>query len=227
LNSMLRFRALAGGMTMALLIGVAPASAKPRSDDHKQAGRRGAAAAQRPAPRPEPRMQPRMTNPKGAGERTPVERAPLGVGLKELSQLPPEQRTQRLMSDPSFQKLPPQRQRQMLKALDKLNALTPEQQQRVITRMHDLGELNPEQRQGLEQIFNQFQMMTPDRRQAFRAAYNNLRQLPPEQREMRMSRPQFQARFSPAELDSLHRALDLNLPADVVGARPNPNLPPI
>ena len=115
----------------------------------------------------------------------------------------------------------------MLNALDKLNAMTPEQQQRMITRLHDLGELNPEQRQGLEQIFNQFQSMTPDRRQAFKAAYNNLRQLPPEQRAMRMSRPQFQARFSPAELDSLHRALDLNLPADVVGARPNPNLPPI
>ncbi len=223
MNSPAPVRALVGGVAMALLIGLAPASARPRSGDHKQAGRRGAEATQRPAPRPEPRM----AQPKGGGERTPVERAPLGVGLRELSQLPPEQRAQRLMSDPAFQKLPPQRQRQMLNALNKLNAMSPEQQQRVITRMHDLGELNPEQRQGLEQIFTQFQMMTPDRRQAFRAAYNNLRQLPPEQRALRMSRPQFQARFSPAELDSLHRALDLNLPADVVGARPNPNLPPV
>lgn len=161
--------------------------------------------------------QPRVRN-------QPEHRAPLGSGLEALSKLPPEQREQALRDDPNFQKLPPERQERMLNNLRRLNAMTPEQQQRVIQRLHDLGELNPRQRAGLEQIFNQFQQMPPERRQAFRAAYNNLRQLPPEQREMRMSQPQFQQRFSPDELKSLHQALDLDLPADVVGSRPGGGL---
>jgi len=98
--------------------------------------------------------------------------------------------------------------------------MTPQQQQRVIRRLRNLGRLSPRQRAGLLQIFRQFQSLPPARRQAFRAAYNNLRQLPPAQRALRMSRPQFQQRFSPAELNALRQALDLNLPADVVGARP-------
>lgn len=183
---------------------------------------RGAAPAFRvarpPAPAPEVRPQetPRETSPAAeAGQRPP-----LGVGLERLAALPPEQREQRLRSDPNFQRLPPERQQQMLRSLDKLNAMTPQQQQRLITRMRDLGRLNAEQRAGLENIFHQFQAMPPEQRRAFRTAYNNLRMLPPEQRERRMSRPEFQSRFSPEQLQSLHQALALNLPADVVGVKP-------
>jgi|GEM_PF-5220407 len=150
----------------------------------------------------------------------PAARPPLGSGLEKLSQLPPDQREQALRSNPDFQKLPPERQQQVIKSLNRLNAMTPEQQQRTIERMRDLGKLNPEQRAGLESVFNQFQGMTPDRRRAFRQAYNNLRMLPPEQRDLRMSQPGFQQRFSPDEIQGLHKALDLNLPGDVIGARP-------
>src|SRR6185437_9138235 len=137
----------------------------------------------------------------------PAARPPLGTGLERLSQLPPSQR-----------------QQQVIKSLNRLNAMTPEQQQRTIQRMRDLGKLNPDQRAGLESVFNQFQGMTPDRRRAFRQAYNNLRQLPPEQRDLRMSQPGFQQRFSPDEIQGLHKALDLNLPSDVIGARPSGGL---
>lgn len=187
-----------------------------------QRGRRFA-----PPPRPfrADTLPPRDRNPNlGNTTGNNVRRAPLGSGLEALSKLPPGDREQALRDDPNFQKLPPERQQRMLNNLRRLNAMTPVQQQRMIQRLHDLGELNPRQRAGLEQIFQQFQQMPPERRRAFRAAYNNLRQLPPEQREMRMSRPLFQQRFSPDELKSLHQALDLNLPTDVVGARPNGGL---
>ncbi|MGH9392594.1 MAG: DUF3106 domain-containing protein [Terriglobales bacterium] len=162
----------------------------------------------------------RHFSPPAATRVMPRPRAPLGSGLERLSQVPPAQREQQLRASPDFQKLPPERQQQLLNGLKRLNAMTPEQQQRTIERLHDLGKLNPEQRAGLEQIFVQFQTMPPDRRRAFRQAYNNLRMLPPEQRELRMAQPGFQQRFSSDERTSLHQALGLNLPPDVVGARP-------
>jgi len=170
--------------------------------------------------RAHPPAMPRMSGPRISEPQITIPRAKLGSGIEQLSKLPPDEREQALRDDPAFQKLPPERQAKALESLHRLNAMTPEQQQRVIQRMRDLGRLTPDQRQGLEQIFHQFQAMPPERRRAFRAAYNNLRLLPPEQRELRMSQPRFQDRFSPDEIQSLHRALALDLPGDVVGSRP-------
>ncbi len=148
-------------------------------------------------------------------------RPPLGAGLQRLFQLPPGQRESALRGDPAFQRLPPARQRQLLNGLRRLNAMPPAQQRRVIRRMQDLGRLTPPQRAGLMRVFRQFQAMPPAQRRAFRMAYNNLRQLPPTQRALRMNQPGFQRRFSAQQIQALRQALHLNLPSDVVGARPN------
>jgi hypothetical protein len=158
------------------------------------------------------------------GSRTPGaarQRPPLGSGLQRLFQLPPAQREQALRNDRAFQHLPSARQRQLLNGLRRFNAMPPAQQQRVLRRMQDLGRLTPPQRAGLMRVFRQFRAMPPAQRRAFRMAYNNLRQLSPRQRELRLSRPRFQQRFSPQQIQALREALHLDLPPDVVGARPN------
>lgn len=146
---------------------------------------------------------------------------PLGSGLDRLSRLPPKQQEKVLRKDPAFQRLSPEQQQQILHRLQWFQSLPPQRQQQVLRRLHDLGELTPEQRKGLENLFQDWRKLPVADRQTVRRAYANLRRLPPDQQQARMNDPNFQQRFTPPQLDVLRRALALQLPNDLVGAKPN------
>lgn len=141
-----------------------------------------------------------------------------GAGLHRLTQLPPPESEQRLRQNPDFQRLSPETQQKMLRGLKRLNAMPPQKQKRVIRQLRAFGKLTPQQQTGLRQVYAQYSKMPPVDQLTFRTAYHALRPLPPAARQQHLTQLQQQHSLTSPELATLRHALDLDLPADLVGA---------
>ena len=126
-----------------------------------------------------------------------------GRDLERLQSMSAEQRKKALEG------LPGARQQQIAKRLNELDNMDPAKRERLFERYKQFQQLPLETQQLIREIGRQLQELPDDRRPTVRNTLNRLRQLPEEEQLQRMSRPQFQERFSPGELDIIRRGLAL------------------
>jgi Protein of unknown function (DUF3106) len=120
-----------------------------------------------------------------------------GNPIELLRAMTPEQRERAL------EKFPPDRQAQIRKGLDNFDKQNEAQKQRQLQELDEFYRLAPDKQQLVRQQRQAFNRLADDRKIAVRAAYANLSKMGPEERAERLARPQFQARFSPEELQIL------------------------
>ena len=132
-----------------------------------------------------PKAGPRLPNP---NPNNPVE---------VLRRLSPDERERVL------EKYPPQQAARIRQQLDAFDRQPEAQKQRQLALADQLRSLPPEQRDLVRKDIDAFNKLDPERRKAVLAAYRRLSNSTPEQRADILARPQFQARFSPDELEIL------------------------
>ena len=124
-----------------------------------------------------------------------------GKDLERLESMSAEERRKAL------QGLPEARQQQIAKRLNQLDNMDPAKRERLFERYKQFQQLPVEKQQLIREIGRQLQELPDDRRATVRNTLNRLRQLPEEEQLQRMSRPKFQERFSPGELDIIRRGV--------------------
>jgi len=147
-------------------------------------------AAAKPAPQPAannaggvPKGGAKMANPDN-----PIDR---------LLKMTPEQR------ELAIEKLPPQQQANARKRLANFDSKPQAEKDWELQRLNKLYSLPPDTRAQVTQQIKAFNALPIDRVTVVRPAYIRLSKATPEEREDILARPQFRARFTPAELQML------------------------
>jgi hypothetical protein len=165
----------------------------------------------KPAPAAKPAKEAPPNNPGGA----PKGRATLpnpDNPIDRLLRMTPEQRER------AIEKFPPQQQANFRKRFENFDKQTEAQKQRQLQHLDEFWTLPPDKQNLVRDQINAFKALPEDRLVIVRQAYVRLSGSTPDEREAILARPQFRARFTPAELQIL-TVLPQYYPAP--GAKPN------
>jgi hypothetical protein len=117
--------------------------------------------------------------------------------ILRLLRMPPEQR------ELAIEKFPPEQQTSFRKQFENFDKQTDAQKQRQLEHLDQFWSLPPDKQKLVRVQMNAFKDLPEDRREEVKKAYVTLSSLTPEEREVRLARPQFRNRFTPAELQML------------------------
>jgi hypothetical protein len=117
--------------------------------------------------------------------------------IERLLRMAPEQR------ELAIEKFPPDQQANFRKQFENFDKQTEAQKQRQLEHLDQFWSLPPDKQKLVRAQMNAFKELPEDRREEVKKAYVTLSSLTPEEREVRLARPQFRNRFTPAELQML------------------------
>jgi hypothetical protein len=117
--------------------------------------------------------------------------------IERLLRMRPEQR------ELAIEKFPPDQQANFRKQFENFDRQSEAQKQRQLEHLDQFWSLPAEKQKMVRAQMNAFKALPEDRREEVKKAYVTLSSLTPEEREVRLARPQFRNRFTPAELQML------------------------
>jgi hypothetical protein len=142
---------------------------------------------------------PHGPNPGGGGGGAPkAPRLPnVDNPVLRLRAMTPEQRERVL------ERLQPKQQENIRKALENFDKQPEAQKERQMENLKRLWSLPADKQQVVKEQINAYNALPEERKQALRQPYVRLSRATPQERAEILSRPQFQSRFSPEELQML------------------------
>jgi hypothetical protein len=136
-------------------------------------------------------------------QRRPLWPPPNPTVLDRLERMSPEERRRAL------EKLPPERRQRIEERLRQYESLTPEERERLRRQFEQFRQMPPERQQALRELYQRFRELPEDRRRAVRRGVWELQRLGEARRQFRLSRPWFQNRYSPEELEMVRELLEV------------------